>query len=294
MPRKGLILTDVNTMADGEFRNNFLTRAVTWNPGGVLNGARHARGGRQLRLHRHAEAARRRRSVGAAEARRRGNTADERSAQRRAPVPISVRGGRGRPQRHRRHASRQTEARRRRARAAGRRSQAFVARTFAYVAAGKAGLAIIDIERAEKPKLYATFNADGKIADARDVVVATTNASLFAYVADGKAGLKVIQLTSPASQPRFYGFSPDPKPELIAWYATKSRRCRCHGRSNAIAPWTKRAGRWRCSAGAARVRSISRRCIRCISIEKGDPWFVDDDAVPVPPETQRDLRTTAR
>ncbi len=28
-------------MADGEPRNNFLKRAVTWNPGGVLNGARH-------------------------------------------------------------------------------------------------------------------------------------------------------------------------------------------------------------------------------------------------------------
>ncbi len=40
------------------------------------------------------------------------------------------------------------------------------------------------------------------------------------YVADGKGGLKVVQLTSPASQPKFYGFSPDPKPELIAMYST--------------------------------------------------------------------------
>jgi hypothetical protein len=36
------------------------------------------------------------------------------------------------------------------------------------------------------------------------------------------AGLKVIQLTSPDSQPGFYGFSPDPKPELIAWRKTAS------------------------------------------------------------------------
>ena len=36
-------------------------------------------------------------------------------------------------------------------------------------------------------------------------------------------GLKVlIQLMSPVSQPNFYGFSPDPKPELIAWYPTTS------------------------------------------------------------------------
>jgi hypothetical protein len=41
-------------------------------------------------------------------------------------------------------------------------------------------------------------------------------------VADGRDGLKVIQLTSPASQPGFYGFSPDPKPELIAWRHTAS------------------------------------------------------------------------
>ena len=32
-----------------------------------------------------------------------------------------------------------------------------------------------------------------------------------------KNGLKVLQLTSPDSQPGFYGFSPAPRPELIAW-----------------------------------------------------------------------------
>ena len=31
-----------------------------------------------------------------------------------------------------------------------------------------------------------------------------------------------MQLTSPESQPKFYGFSPDPKPQLIAWYPTKN------------------------------------------------------------------------
>ncbi len=96
----------------------------------------------------------------------------------------------------------------------------YVARTFAYVAAGKGGLAIVDVERPEAPKLYMMFNADGKLNDARDVIVGTTNASLFAYVADGANGLKVLQLTSPEIQPKFYGFSPDPKPELIAWRNT--------------------------------------------------------------------------
>jgi hypothetical protein len=96
-----------------------------------------------------------------------------------------------------------------------------LARTYAYVANGAEGLAIVDITRPESPTLYQMYNADGQLNDAHDVVVGTTNASLFAYVADGRNGLKVIQLTSPESQPKFYGFSPDPKPQLIAWYPTK-------------------------------------------------------------------------
>jgi hypothetical protein len=98
----------------------------------------------------------------------------------------------------------------------------YVARTYAYVAAGSEGLAIIDVERPEAPKLYAKFTADGKLNDARDVIVGSTNASLFAYVADGANGLKVLQLTSPDIQPKFYGFSPEPKPKLIAWRNTPS------------------------------------------------------------------------
>jgi len=98
----------------------------------------------------------------------------------------------------------------------------YVARTYAYVAAGAEGLAIIDVERPEQPRLYQRFDADGLIDDARDVIVGTTNASLFAYVADGRNGLRVLQLTSPDSQPGFYGFSPKPVPELIATRPTAS------------------------------------------------------------------------
>jgi hypothetical protein len=90
------------------------------------------------------------------------------------------------------------------------------------VAGGSEGLVIVDVERPEQPKVYMKYTADGALNDARDVIVGTTNASLFAYVADGRNGLKVLQLTSPDSQPNYYGFSPEPKPELIAWYKTKS------------------------------------------------------------------------
>ena len=97
----------------------------------------------------------------------------------------------------------------------------YVARTYAYVAAGPEGLVIVDVENPEQPSVYQRFTADGRLDDARDVIVATTNASLFAYVADGRNGLKVIQLTSPDSQPNLYGFTPEPKPELIAWKQTE-------------------------------------------------------------------------
>ena len=54
------------------------------------------------------------------------------------------------------------------------------------------------------------------------MIVGSTNASLFAYVADGVGGLKVLQLTAPDTQPKFYGFSPVPKPAVIAWRDTRS------------------------------------------------------------------------
>ena len=37
----------------------------------------------------------------------------------------------------------------------------------------------------------------------------------------GENGLKVIQLTAPDTQPGYYGFSPEPKPQLIAWWKTE-------------------------------------------------------------------------
>jgi len=92
----------------------------------------------------------------------------------------------------------------------------YVARTYAYLAAGKQGVAIVDVERPEHPVLDQLFDAGGKLDDVRDVKVASTNASLFAYVADGHHGLAVLQLTSPETTPGYLGFSPRPAPALIA------------------------------------------------------------------------------
>lgn len=97
----------------------------------------------------------------------------------------------------------------------------YVARTYAYVANGKEGVAIIDVEQPEKPRLDQAYNAGGKLNDTHQVKVAMTNASLFAYVADGRNGLRVLQLTSPETMPNYAGFSPRPEPKLIATFKTK-------------------------------------------------------------------------
>jgi hypothetical protein len=96
----------------------------------------------------------------------------------------------------------------------------YVARTYAYIAAGKQGLVIVNVERPEAPVLDQVYDADGQMNDARGVKVGFTNASLFIYVADGRNGLRVLQLTSPERTPWYEGFSPRPAPQLIATYHT--------------------------------------------------------------------------
>jgi len=100
-----------------------------------------------------------------------------------------------------------------------------LARTYAYVAAKRQGLVIVDVERPDHPFIDQRYTAGGQIDDARAVKIGMTNASLFAYVADGKNGLRVIQLMSPET-PGYAGFSPRPTPELaghglIATYGTR-------------------------------------------------------------------------
>src|SRR6185436_19059873 len=94
----------------------------------------------------------------------------------------------------------------------------YLARTYAYVAAGAAGLGIVNIARPEQPVLDQMFTGGGKISDTNDVKIGMTNASLFAYLADGRNGLQVVQLFSPEENPNHYGFSPRPTPALIASY----------------------------------------------------------------------------
>lgn len=91
----------------------------------------------------------------------------------------------------------------------------YLARTYAYVAGGEAGLVILDIENPERPRVDQVYNAGGCINDLHDVKLGITNISEFAYLADGKNGMRIVQLTS-QDTPGNIGFSPRPTPRLIA------------------------------------------------------------------------------
>jgi len=219
---EGLILVNINTLADGEFRNNKLRRAVTWNEGGVLTGARHivlagevayittARGLAVVDLadplHPRLAAERPLTDARASAIQFRYLWVTDAEGVKLFDVtnlrsPVAVPSG----------TVPLADARR-----------LYVARTYAYVAAKQDGLVILNVTNPAAPRIYRRETLGGTMTDVEDVVVAATNASLFAYVADGVNGMKVLQLTSPDSQRNFYGFSPAPMPELIAWARTPS------------------------------------------------------------------------
>jgi hypothetical protein len=96
----------------------------------------------------------------------------------------------------------------------------YVARTYAYVADGPQGLAIIDVQNPERPFLDQFFTADGQLNDTRAVSIGSVSASMYALVADGHNGLRVVQMISPDTVAGAQGFSPRPAPRLIATYPT--------------------------------------------------------------------------
>jgi hypothetical protein len=214
---EGLILVDVMNLVDGDPTNNFLKRALTYNPGGVLNGAvnltiagnyvyvctdrgivvvniddpmkpRVAAEIRSAVKKPKAIAVQFRYAFVVDEEGVKAMDITYREDPKVVPTTVKLDGA----------------------------NDIYVARTYAYVAAGSQGLVIVDVEQPEAMKLERIFTAGGVINDAQGVKVASTNASVFAYVADGRNGLRVIQLTSPSDTPGYLGFSPVPNPKLIA------------------------------------------------------------------------------
>ena len=194
---EGLILVNIDTLADGEPRNNFLDRALTWNADGVLDGARHV----TMAGHR------------AYILTTEGLVVVNLKTPLEPLVETFVALDDPRASQLQLHYLFVTDASGLQVIDVSNPAQATllpdahiaipdaqglaVARTWAYVAAKSEGVVIVDIERPREPRIYQQVNETLGIADARDVAIAHTNASLFAYVADGAHGLKVLQLTDP-------------------------------------------------------------------------------------------------
>jgi hypothetical protein len=153
----------------------------------------------------------------------------------------------------------------------------YVARTYAFVAAGSQGVAIIDITNPQQPQLQQLFNGNGRITDARDVKVGMTNASLFAYVADGNGGLKVVSLMGPDTTPQFRGFAPPLSPQLIAHFHT-------HGPALALSKGLDRdravdeTGHQIAVFGRLGARPLNRAEIQNMFMRDGELWTVTDHA----------------
>jgi hypothetical protein len=279
---EGLILVNINTMADGEFRNNFLKRAVTWNEDDILHGARHVTLAGHYAyvtadvglvvidlddpLHPKKVAVREMKDARASAVQFRYLWVTDADGVKLFNItnladPVAIEAG----------TIPLANAR-----------KLYVARTYLYVAGKSEGLVIVNVTKPEAPEIYLKETFGGDMIDVEDVVVASTNASAFAYVADGQGGMRVIQLTSPSTQPNFYGFSPAPKPQLIAWAKT---------------PWPAYA----ISKGIDRDRAVdetggqiavfgrlgSRPFTRAemeklFLNSKGQPYMVTDDAIVTP------------
>jgi len=100
----------------------------------------------------------------------------------------------------------------------------YLARTYAYVAGGTEGLIIVDIKNPKAPRIDQIFDAYGQINDLYDVKLGITYVSQFAYLADGHNGMRVVQLTSPETKGND-GFSPQPTPRLVATYCMPRGGC---------------------------------------------------------------------
>ncbi len=286
--QEGLITADITTLVDGDPENNFLRRAATFDGGGVLRGARSVtlagnycyvvtdralcvvdvRDPRRPRL---------------------VSTFDGPAVRDPRAVQIQFRYGFlidadglkvfdvGDPEKIRPIPSATLPIKDARG--------LYLARSYAYVAAGSEGLAIVDIERPEQPAVDRMFDAGGTLNDARDVKVGMVNVSLFAYVADGKNGLKVVELTSPETVPGNLGYSPRPEPRVVAHWPSSHpviqisegyRRDRAVDESgNQIAVFGRR--------GARPFNLAEQRRMYRLAAGTGEVFTVGDDP-PGPPQ----------
>ena len=220
---EGLVLVDVATLTDGDPRNNFLRRAVTFNPDGALTGAENLTVAGHfvyvVRSEPDVEGAGELAVVDISDPLAPRLTAVLPGFESPSAVAVQFRYAFVTDARGLTVVEITDPAAPRpavRLDLDGPAHAVYPARTWAYVAAGPQGLALVDIERPEAPRLDRALTFEGKLKDVRDVQVASTGSSLFAYVADAETGLHVLQLASPETVPGYLGFSPRPEPRWIA------------------------------------------------------------------------------
>jgi hypothetical protein len=171
----------------------------------------------------------------------------------------------------------------------------YVARTYAYVANGRFGVSVVDVENPEKPRNDQAFGGNGEMNDAYDVKIGMVAGSAFAFVADGVYGLRIWQIVSPWDDAaHFSGFSPRPTPKLIATAHTR-------GPALAISKGIDRdravdeSGNQLAVFGRRGARPLNRTEIRSLYIHSatGQPYSVTDDAVEQPRSTQPSASTSS-
>ncbi len=288
---EGLILVDVDCLTDGDPDNNFTTRAVTFNPGGQLDGAEHLTvAGTTV-------------YVCCAQGLVAVDVTDPLAPQVLATLPLTkptsvavmfryafVTDADGLkvvdvtvPERMRLVDGASVPL-------ADARN-VYVARDYAYVAAGRDGVAIVDVTTATAPRLLQTFDAEGRLGDVNQVRVGMVNDSVYGLVADGTTGFHVLQLVTPEDGGRSaYGFSPEPRPTWIASRATG-------GPALAIAQGLQRdravdeSGHQVAVFGRIGGRPFTLEEMRRLYMKDGEVYTVSDDVPagwqPPPPESIR-------
>jgi len=275
---EGLVMVGAGTLLDGNPLNNFLKKDVTFNPGGILNGARSITiagtnayiccnagivvvsiedpkcptvvtviGGDQVRDPRSVAIQFRYAFVCDREGLKTFDVTTPAAPVLLATLPIA------------------------------QANSVYVARTYAYVAAGRQGLLMVDVTNPAAPFLDQCFDAGGRINDARDVKLGITYVSEFAYVADGVNGLRVVQLTTPDT-PGNVGFSPRPTPQLVATYpVTKG------GLALSVSEGVDRdravdeTGNQLSVFGRVGARPFNRQELEKMYLRDGRVWKVSDD-----------------
>ncbi|QDU19558.1 LVIVD repeat-containing protein [Urbifossiella limnaea] len=152
----------------------------------------------------------------------------------------------------------------------------YLARTYAYVAAGSRGLVILDIVNAAEPKVDQVFNAGGCMNDVRDIKLGMTYTSLIGYVADGKNGMRVVQITSPET-PGYEGFSPKPTPRLVATFKPHEGKILSIARGLDRDRAVDEAGNQIGVFGRVGARPLNGAEQRKMYLRNGVPWFVSDE-----------------